>query len=301
MRKNRRNISYSIFIIIILHFTIVIPSSLADVAAVKYSGTGDFFPEESCSLIMTNANVIFNIDYQESNHKIDIGFKGNYTIFNPGISQNLTLAAPFSSEFNNLESTCMIKVDNEINAFNCIQHHWSDPWDEYLDTVGLGMSNRRNFILTNVTFPENSSVKVEYSFDAYMTEEFDDDQLTIFYDVGTSRAWNGSITERVEFKVYGKLPNSYSKVIPDIFNYSCTISNFSNGRSYTWEWVDETIMIDSVYISYSFPSHRFLRLAQTFIILAAYFGVSLVIVAIVLKIKKKRHQFQIKSMEHNNK
>ncbi|MFX0048130.1 MAG: hypothetical protein ACFE8G_08170 [Candidatus Hermodarchaeota archaeon] len=300
MRKNRRNMFYSIFIIIILSFTIVIPFSLADVASVKYSGTGDFFPEENCSLIMTNANVIFNIYYQESSNKIDISFTGNYTIYNPDSSQNITLAAPFSSEFKNLESSCVIKVDNLINPFKIIQHHWSDPWDEYLDSVGLGMSNRRDFILTNVSFPENSSVKIEFIFDAYMIESPDDDEVTIFYDVGTSRAWNGTITERVEFKTHGKLPNSYSKSIPEMFNYTCTVSNFSDGRSFTWEWIDERIMIDSVYISYSYPINRFWRMMSIVIILAGYFGVSLIIVFIVLKIRKRSKRLGIKSMGQNN-
>ncbi|MFW9950695.1 MAG: hypothetical protein ACFFKA_11305 [Candidatus Thorarchaeota archaeon] len=241
MHKNRIKNPFSIILIMIISFTIVIPNSIADVLAVKYSGTGNLFPEENCSLIMTNANVIFKIDYQESSNKLAINFKGNYTIYNPDVNQNITLAAPFSSEFSNLESTCVIKVDNKTNPFIFIQHHWSDPWDEYLDSVGLGMSDRRNFILTNVTFPENSSIKIEYRFDAYMNEPLNEDELAIFYDVGTSRAWNGPITECVEFQTYGKLPDSYSKSIPDIYNYTCTISNFSNGRSYTWKWVNETI------------------------------------------------------------
>jgi len=273
------------------------PNFKADLVSVKYTGTGNLFPEENCSLIMTNASVIFNIDYKELNSKIDIYFMGNYTIYNPDASQNITLAAPFSPEFKNLESTCVIKVDNDLKPFKVIQHHWSDPWDEYLDSVGLGMSDRRNFILTNVTFPENSSVKIEYSFDAYIDHPNSEDELAIYYDVGTSRAWNGSITERVEFKTYGKLPDSYSKSIPDIYNYSCTISNFSNGRSYTWDWVNETIMIDSVYISYSYPFQRFWSAIRVFIILASYFGVNMIIVVIVLKIYKRIKKKRIKSTE----
>lgn len=91
-----------------LSLTQVIDDSNADVVSVQYTGTGNLFPEENCSLIMTNANVIFNIDYQEPYNKIDISFNGNYTIYNPDSSQNITLAAPFSPEFKNLESTCVI-------------------------------------------------------------------------------------------------------------------------------------------------------------------------------------------------
>jgi len=272
----------------------VIHNFKADVVPVKYTGTGNLFPEENCSLIMTNASVIFNIDYKVQQNKIDISFNGNYTIYNPQTTQNITLAAPFSPEFKNLESTCVIKIDNIIIPFKFIQHHWSDPWDEYLDSVGLGMSDRRNFILTNVTFPENSSVKIEYGFDAYIDQPNSDSELTIYYDVGTSRAWNGTITERVEFKTIRKFPDSYSKRIPDMYNYSCTISNFSNGRSYTWDWVDEIIMIDSVYISYHYPFQRFSGWIEAFIIIGSYVGANLILVIIGIKIYKRIKRKRIK-------
>ena len=103
-----------------LSLTIVIPNFKADIATVKYTGTGNLFPEENCSLIMTNASVIFNIDYKEQFNRIDISFKGNYTIYNPDVTQNITLAAPFSPAFKNLESTCVIKIDDIIKTFKFI-------------------------------------------------------------------------------------------------------------------------------------------------------------------------------------
>ena len=126
-----------------------------------------------------------------------------YAFYNPNESRNVTIAAPFSPVFKNLEASCLIKVENNVVPFSFIHLHWSDPWIEYLDSVGLGMSDQRNFIITNITFPENSSVKIEYRFDVYIIHTDIDGDLTIYYDVGTSRAWNGSITERVEFKTYG--------------------------------------------------------------------------------------------------
>jgi hypothetical protein len=282
-----------------LSLTMIIPASKADIASVKYTGTGNLFPEENCSLMMTNASVIFDVDYKEQYNRINIGFKGNYTVYNPYTTQNITLAAPFSPEFKNLESTCVIKINNTIKPFKSIQHHWSDPWDEYLDSVGLGMSNRRNFILTNVTFPENSSVKIEYGFDAYIDQPNSDDRLTIYYDVGTSRAWNGTITEHVEFKTYGKLPDSYSSM-PHNTNYSCTISNFSNGRSYTWDWVNETIMADSVYISYYYPYHRFWGFAGAFIIIGVYAGANIILILIAIKVFKRIKRKREKKRESIN-
>ena len=277
-----------------------VPESKTDVVSVNYTGTGNLFPEEGCPLMITNANVIFDINYLESSNKIDISFKGNYTIYNPKKSRNITIAAPFSPQFKNLEATCLIKVENNVAPFSFIQHHWSDPWDQYLDSVGLGMSDRRNFILTNITFPENISDTIEYTFDVYINQSDSDGKLFIYYDVGTSRGWNGIITECFEFKVNGKLPDSYSKNIPDKYNYCCTISNFSYGRNYVWEWVDETIMIDSVYSSYSYPDVYFWGRIAPFIIFGCFFGVPVIIGVIVRLRNKRRKRLRVDIADKNS-
>jgi len=219
---------------------------------------------------------------------IDISFEGNYTIYNPDVSQNITVAAPFSSEFKNLESTCIIKVDNDQKPFTFYQYHWSDPWAEYLDTVEFG--SLYSFVLTNITIVENLSVQIEYSFDAYMIPSVADDQIRIVYNVGTSRAWNGSITERVEFKTHGKLPNSFSSESSYFDNYIFTLTNYSDGQSYTWEWIDETINTNTVYISYSFPHHRTIRMLRIFIILSLYIGVPIIIGVILSILNRKRRE-----------
>ena len=276
------------------------PECKSDLVPIYMSGTGNIFPEEDCSLMMTNANVIFDINALESSNKIDISFSGNYTIYNPSESRNITIAALFSSKFKDMEATCLIKVEHNVTHFTFIQIDWSDPWNQYLDSVGLGMSNRRNFILSNITFPENSSVEIEYKFDTYITQMDSGGQLYIFYDVGTSRAWNGTINERVEFKTYGKLPNSYSKDGETLYNYSCMISNYSNGRSYTWEWIDETIMIDSVYISYNYPyDYWFGRIAPIILFGSVIGGVIIIEIIIQLRKRRKKRLKAEKTDEHS--
>ncbi|MBY8981238.1 MAG: hypothetical protein KGD72_12675, partial [Candidatus Lokiarchaeota archaeon] len=107
------------------------------------------------------------------------------------------------------------------------------------------------------------------------------DILKIFYDVGTSRAWNGTISERVEFKVYGKTPDSYSP------SRNCTISDITNGKSYAWEWENEIININSVYISYSYynPWARFVPI----ILFPLLFG-GIIIWVVFSSTRKKRNE-----------
>jgi len=227
-----------------------INESKADILMVYRQGLGNFLPEENVLLMMTNANVIFNVDAVYYHRKININFNGNYTIYNPDEAINTTLVAPFSTDFKNLESSCVIKIENTAISYGFLEYNFTDsPWDEYLDWRYIG---HRKFIIINTTFPENDSITIEFSFDAYIDIFEDYDGLDIFYDVGTSRAWNGTITERVEFKVYGNRPDSYSEYREDIFEYNCTIFDIEDGISYLWEWENEIINVDSVYISFSY-------------------------------------------------
>ena len=194
-----------------------IDNSKADLISVYTTFAGNFLPVENCSLIMTNANVIFNIDYPVLHNTIDLNFNGNYTIYNPNESLNMTLVAPFSPDFKNLESTCLIKIGGTVAPFSFVEYNlYESPWEQYL-THPYGMSGIRKFIVINATFPENDSIDIEFSFNAYIANPSSRDELIIFYDVGTSRAWNGTISEHVEFKVHGKLPDSYSTYRKDFF------------------------------------------------------------------------------------
>ena len=163
-----------------------------------------FVPVENTNLIMTNANVIIDVNYRESSNKIYLHFNGNYTIFNPNESQYLTLGAPFSSDFKNLEENCVIRINENIIPFNVTsQDIFDDPWDQYYDFYFHGAFERK-FLIINISVPTNDSLDIEYVFDSYIANPNYRQAIDIYYDVGTSRAWNGPISERVEFRVKGK-------------------------------------------------------------------------------------------------
>lgn len=279
MKKNRLLIIVYIISIIALSSPIVIRESKADVIPLDFAGAGNFLPEVYVPFNMTNASVTFNIDAHAYQSGFDITFRGNYTIFNPIASTNLTLAAPFSSKFKDLEISFLIKIDNNSIPFKIIEYTWENfsgsPWDQYMS--GYYMDPRK-FVMINATFPENDSITIEYSFDAHIENPANDGTFEIFYDVGTSRAWNGTITERVEFKVYGKRPDYYS-------SHNCTISDIEDGISYVWEWKNEIINADRVFISYSYfnPWSRL----WPFIVFPSFFG-GLILLMFIIRRRANR-------------
>ncbi|MFW9901070.1 MAG: hypothetical protein ACFFDY_07250 [Candidatus Thorarchaeota archaeon] len=286
MKKKRLYFLLYITFIVVLGFPEFIPESRADVVMISSGGVGNFLPEENSNLSMTNASVMFNIDAVYYRRNITLEFNGNYTIYNPGEIKNVILVAPFSTEFKNLETTCEIKVNNTPISFGFLDYNFTDsPWEEYLDWHYMG---RRKFITINITFPANNSITIEYSFNAYIEVFENDDALEIFYDVGTSRAWNGTITERVEFKVYGKAPDSYSKYRKDSFEYNCTISDIEDGLSYVWEWKNEIINAGSVYISFSWYMGRIPFILVIILIYGGLAAFCIILLLLLLLWRKKK-------------
>lgn len=291
MRKIHLKIVLCISVLVLSTLPRCISNSRADIVDAYISGTGSFLPTEDCALIMTNASVIFNIEH--ATNRVNVDFEGNYTIYNPDETINITLVAPFSTEINDLESTCIIKVGGNETSFNFLEVDLNDPsWDQYLQSSHLGPYQRK-FVFINITVAENSSIDLEYSFNAYTAHSDSVDALEIFYDVGTSRVWNGSITERVEFIVHGKLPVAYSDYREGFFEYNCTVTNIEDGKSYAWEWLDEIITANSVYIRYSNPWRYTLGRILPFIIIPSVFGVIIVTVVIIRRRNKKRKQLII--------
>ncbi|MFW9999762.1 MAG: hypothetical protein ACFE9Q_04245 [Candidatus Hodarchaeota archaeon] len=271
------------FLIIFLISPNYISSAKADIIPIDYRGTAGFVPVENDHLILTNANVVFDINYRESANKIYLHIEANYTIYNPNESKYITLGAPFSSAFNNIKDSCLIKVNESSIPFNVIQQDiWDAPWDKYHDFYYQGQFNRK-FIVVNLSIPGSNSLNIRYIFDSYISNpNFRSDYIYIYYDIGTSRAWNGPITEKVEFRVIGKQPKSYS-------DYNCTITNIVNGKSYVWEWKNEIININGVFISYSNYWIMVLTRLSPFIIFGSFIGVSIILILLYKRKQRKKN------------
>ena len=275
-----------------INFMGIIRESKSDIIEIQNTGTGNFLPEDSTNLRMTNANVIFNIDATNHQEKINIDFEGNYTIFNPDDTKEIMLVAPFSTNFKNLENSCLIKVKNETISHKCVEYNITNSyWKDYFDYMYW---SSKKFLIINVTMPSNDSITIEYSFTAYVDTIPSYDVLHINYDVGTSRSWNGTITERVVFRVHGELPNSYSSsgFTEGPVKYNCTIANIEGGKSYLWNWKEEVIKVNTVYISYSF-SNPWGRLIF-YLLPIFYGGIIIFIIIFIRKVNKKPKKIELR-------
>ncbi|MHA1667814.1 MAG: hypothetical protein ACTSUR_04070 [Candidatus Heimdallarchaeaceae archaeon] len=80
--------------------------------------------------------------------------------------------------------------------------------------------------------------------------------FTVFYDVGTSRLWKGNTSERVEFQVYGYQPFSYSNYSSAKEGEKCQIVDFTHYTSYIWQWENERIYENKVYVKFWYDKDK---------------------------------------------
>ncbi len=242
------------------------------------------------SLNLLNANVVFNIDSTNYYNNIGVNFDGNYTIFNPNIDANITLYAPFALDFKVVNSSCDVQLNGSTIPFEIVEIYElnynisSLIWD-FLSNV---YSSRSPVIIVcNMTLSKNSTNIIRYKFNGAISNPlYHSDQFSINYDIGTARAWEGNLTEHIEFKVSGKIPNSYREYTNGISEDRCKITDIGNGRIYIWDWNNERSNVLQVGIIYNgrlFPFD-----INILIIAGISVSVTLIVTMTILLVKRKR-------------
>ena len=123
--------------------------------------------------------------------------------------------------------------------------------------------------------------------------------MSIEYDIGTGRAWNNTWTEKITMLVNGKKPDMYRRYLnADYIDHELIIYNKVEKRNlpgfhtYLWQWENETIQEDNVFISYDLiPSHYPREYPSFFPQMITGIGITAVLVvgtfAIVERAKRK--------------
>ncbi len=277
--KTRKIIIYilAISFLLFLGNKIYINEASANPLAPYAATVGGFFLVENSSCSMPNANVLIEIDATNPSSHFKLNFIGNYTILNPNDSMNVTIIAPFSlqmfsSDFTTFEQICYeynqtylipgmsglfaaitpemlglntfctINVNNTVIPYEAFGYCPDKPHP----TIRFYAYYPIILIFCNITLPKNGTSVLEYSFNTYIaTPSYPPYfEIRFIYYVGTSRTWNGNITETVEYRVKGAQPDYIDRV------ENCSISNIKDGNSYLWEWNNERIYEDHVALTY---------------------------------------------------
>ena len=276
--------------LVIISITFLTPKYIhratADPIPMDLYYAGGLLPSENVSLSLTHANVFIDVDtknlvsFDDFDDLYVISLIGNYTIFNVDNEINFTLGAPFCFSWPPFGYSINVTMNNSSVPYILIDDYTTNStiWNQYLNNSLI--NTHRYWVLCNISISEESSLKIQYKIKSYFSKyTIDKGELDIIYDVGTSRLWNGTITETVEVHIHGKLPNSvYNKEI-------CTITDISDGKSYKWEWSDEIINLNFVGVKYSFES-SFNQPDYTLVILLSLVALGPIIFIVIIQLKK---------------
>ena len=226
---------------------------------------GGILPAEmNPNLSMTNADVLMEIDAINFRDNFIVSFTGNYTIANSGNTTEIQIGAPFSSPYfgalpsygqiygemiedlnNSLKITSnSLEVSFRLSYINATLAKY---WHQYIpDTIST-----RLFAVCNITLNAFSDNLVQFSWTANIRRDPRSSFVHFYYDVGTSRGWEGNISEKVSFNITGRQPQFYTDYQEGYFEKQCQISNFKDGKLYSWEWLNERINESVVGVRYN--------------------------------------------------
>jgi len=247
MKKSRIfNISL-VFLLIVINFNVLSLKSVANPVPIPEGfEMGGIIYDINNSLNLINADVIFDIDSTDFQNNISILCNCNYTIYNPtNTTANITIYAPFSLQ-GYRESAWQVKVDSIPTDIDIVWDYELNPnLTSYFD---IFFSFLMYFIVINTTIEQKTSQVVSYEFFSTMKNPlYEANSFSFQYILATAKAWENNITEKVEFNVQGKTPTSYTENTEK----ACNVSAIPSGRSYSWNWDNESINDDYVGISYS--------------------------------------------------
>ena len=229
------------------------------------------------SLYLLDANVKFDVDCTDFRNNISIIFRANYTIYNTNDTKKYVFIAPFA--FPSLETpNFMVRCNGSLANFTVI-----DEWDveEYNYLADYNPMFPWSLVLCNYTFKQNTTLLLTYQFNRTQPNPvyIGYSEFSVNYILETSKAWNQTMTEKLEFDVWGQQPDSHVE--------NCTIFPYENGTKYLWEWQDEEIDLDYVGITFLKPPDPMILIVILIIILSL---IALATTIIILVSIRKRNR-----------
>lgn len=245
MRKRQQILSVLVALFLLMN-GIVLPLNIrAPPPGLPDQFIADIFPSTNTTVRLININTMITINATDFYNEIGINFNGNYTLFNPENTTNLALILPFSLCIDIQNSTFEASVNDTQIPFDVLSNT-----EENLTNTGINLDFLSRFsvhcpitlITSNLTLLENNTYVINYQFSGSIPKPLGFRNLFYMaYYLETARVWKGNLTQRAEFKVFGKLP-IYSGGI----DVDRQISDIPGGQSALYEW--NKGKVDTIYV-----------------------------------------------------
>ena len=289
VRKHQRILSVLIGLFL-LTIGIVLPLNItAPPPGLPDQFIADIFSRTNTTVRLININTMITVDATDFYNKIGISFDGNYTLFNPENKMNLTLILPFSLCIDVQNSTFEVSVNDTQIPFEVLSNT-----EENLTNTGFNLDFLKYFVVhcpitlitSNLTLLENKTYIINYQFSGSIPKPLDFRNLfCMAYHLETARVWKGNLTQRLEFKVFGKLPQ-YG------ISGGCDVAQFSDiqgGQSALFEWNRGKVDTLHVEITYYGPTSEDVFGIVTMVVLNGLVYIA-IISGVVIWLKRRKRK-----------
>ncbi len=258
----------------------------------------DIFPKNNNTNIhLLNTSALITINATDIITEIGITFNGTYALFNPEKTTNLTMILPFSLNLDVVNASFGVFVNDTQVPFEVVS-----TTKENLTSMGINIDFKLNFwfyypitlITFNLTLLENTTYIVKYQFEGSIHKPLSfRDLFYMVYSSEMARLWKGSATERVEYKVLGRIPVSGSGYMlfseNDSIEFLIDAIDFTGGIRYIGEWNNTQNSIIQFGIRYDDSPYELYPegFEMVFFRLFVLLGIVSVILLLWIKIRKR--------------
>ncbi len=142
MRKHYQILSVLIALFLLTN-GIVLPLNItAPPPSLPDQFIADIFPSTNTTVRLININTMITMNATDFSNKMEINFNGNYTLFNPEYTTNLTLILPFSLCMDVQNSTFDVSVNDTQIPFEVLSNT-----EENLTSTGINLDFLSRFVV----------------------------------------------------------------------------------------------------------------------------------------------------------
>lgn len=262
------------------------PGDIGIASLIPYPGQG--------GLSLLDSSIIMSAELEDMNDfNMPIVFNCSYIIYNPTTTINASFLLPITYDFHDYHymdderSTFTAWVnETEVELFYVLDYEFEEELEEELGYSPFYISRSLNAS----EFQSNSVIHIEILGKVTFRTSLGRSAniLSILYDLRTLHHWGSYFKQKVEFRVDGLQPSSYSDYSDTTPERKCLVTHYEAGSSYFWNWENEQIVENKTQVQWEIPREK----PFTFLVNWDFYSILLLILSssLIVFINKNRRK-----------
>ncbi|MHA2255574.1 MAG: hypothetical protein ACXAAM_05860 [Candidatus Heimdallarchaeaceae archaeon] len=245
-------------------------------------------------LSLLESSIIMSAELEDMNDfNMPIVFNCSYMIYNPTTTINASFLLPITYDFynyNNMEEEGSIFTvwvnETRVELFYVLDNEFEEEIEEE-----LGYSpHYRSRSLNASEFQSDSVIHIEILGEILFSTSLGRiaNVLSILYDLRTLHHWGSYFKQKVEFRIDGLQPSSFSNYSDTTPERKCLVTHYETGSSYFWNWENEQIVENKTQVQWEIPREK----PFTFLVNWDFYSILLLILSssLIVFINKNRRK-----------